>query len=267
MPYPAFVNRSLLPAALAFVAVLATLPAQAQTPARQAAPQQLAPPKAYKAVAVTVAAPSDDPTFAAFRKQLGEIAAKKDRAALAKLVVADGFFWVGDKGDKADKAKSSMDNLAAAVELDGKEGFGWEALAAAANEPTLQEVPERKGVLCSPAVPLFDVAAAEAIAKDTGTDPIEWAYANRPEVEVRGAAKADAPVIDKLGQTLVRMMPEQLAAGTTPQEQPFVRVVTPAGKVGYVNSDHISLLGSDQICYVKDGSTWKITGYAGNDSP
>ncbi len=35
-----------------------------------------------------------------------EIAGKKDRAALAKLVVAQGFFWDGEKGDQADKKKS-----------------------------------------------------------------------------------------------------------------------------------------------------------------
>jgi hypothetical protein len=43
----------------------------------------MAPPKPYKPVAVTLPQPYNDPSFEAFRKQLGEIASHKDRAALA----------------------------------------------------------------------------------------------------------------------------------------------------------------------------------------
>ena len=284
MPYSAFATRSLLLSAAIAVAV-AALPAQAQAPRPgqlapgpgQASPpaqspqggqqaQQPAPPKPYKAIAVTPAQPYNDPSFAAFRKQLGEIASKKDRAALAKITAND-FFWIGEKGDKADKKKSGVDNLAAAIELDDKDGTGWEALSVAAKEATLEPVPERKGVMCSPANPMFDEAAADNVAKDTGTDPSEWGYATKPDVEVRGAAKANAPVIEKLGQILVRIMPEEqpAAAGAPQQEQQFLRVVTPAGKVGYVHEEFISPLGTDQLCYAKDGTSWKIAGYAGNE--
>lgn len=262
MPSSAFANRSLLLSAC-FAAAVAAQPvqtlAQAQAPAGQT--QQLAPPKAYKAIPVTVAPPYGDPSFAAFRKQLAAIAGKKDRAALAK-VTAGNFFWLGEKGDKADKKKSGVDNLAAAIGLDEKDGFGWEALTAAASETTLEEDPDRKGVMCSPAMPTFDEAAADAVAKDTGTDPSEWGYVAKPGVEVRSAAKAGAPVIDKLGQTLIRVMPDQSA---TPEQQKFLRVVTPSGKVGYVNEELISPLGTDQLCYTKDASGWKIAGYAEND--
>ena len=72
----------------------------------------------------------NDPSFEAFRKQLGAIAEKKDRKALAGLV-AQNFFWMGEKGDKADKKKPGIDNLAKAIELDGKEAPGWEMLGAA----------------------------------------------------------------------------------------------------------------------------------------
>jgi hypothetical protein len=236
-----------------------------QPPGGQQQAQQPAPPKPYKAIAVTLPQPSADPSFAAFRKQLGEIASKKDRAALGKLTVST-FFWMGEKGDKADKKKSGFDNLAAAIELDDKDGSGWETLTAAANEATLEPVPERKGVMCSPANPTFDEAAADGVAKDTGTDPSEWGYTSKPGVEVRSAAKADAPVVDKLGQNLVRIMPEDPPAGAAPeQEQPFLRVVTPSGKVGFVAEEFISPLGTDQLCYVKEGNSWKIAGYAGND--
>ena len=244
-------------------------PAQSQPPGQpgQAAQQQArqpAPPKAYKLVPVTLAQPYNDPSFAAFRKQLGDIASRKDRAALARLIVRN-FFWMGEKGDKADKKKSGIDNLAAAIDLDAKDGSGWEALTSAANEATLEPVPERKGIMCSPASPKFDEMAADQVAKDTGTDPSEWGYPSKPDVEVHAAAKADTPVIEKLGLNLVRVMPEQPAAGAPEQEQPFVRVVTPSGKVGFVSEEFMSSLDTDQLCYVKDATGWKIAGYAGND--
>ena len=62
----------------------------------------------------------DDAAFVAFRKQLADVAAKKDRAALAKLVVAQGFFWIQDK-DVADPKKPGIDNLANAVGLAAKD--------------------------------------------------------------------------------------------------------------------------------------------------
>lgn len=275
MPYSAFVNRSLLRSAFVATAMIATLPvqAQAQHPGQAASPAQPgqqvpppAPPKAYTPIPVTLPQPSNDPSFAAFRKELGEIAGKKDRTALAKITVSN-FFWIGEKGDKADKKKSGIDNLAAAIELDDKDGAGWEALKIAANEATIESVPGRQGIMCSPANPTFDESAAENVAKETGTDPGEWGYVVKPDAEVHGAAKADAPVIEKLGQILVRTMLEQPAANTPEPAAapPFLRVVTPSGKVGYVAQELISPLGTDQLCYIKDGNTWKIAGYAGND--
>ncbi len=47
----------------------------------------------YKPVPITLPAAMNDPTFDAFRKELTEIARKKDRAALAQLVAAT-FFWI-----------------------------------------------------------------------------------------------------------------------------------------------------------------------------
>src|SRR5258708_35188762 len=108
----------------AFVAVvLAALPAQAQAPrpgqlapgpgqapppgprgqpaqsqpsgqpgqAAQQQARQPAPPKAYKLAPVTLAQPDNDPSFSAFRKQLGDIASRKDRPALARPVIRNFF--------------------------------------------------------------------------------------------------------------------------------------------------------------------------------
>ena len=237
--------------------------AQPPAPEGQAAqeqPRQLAPPKPYKPIPVTAAQPYNDPSFTAFRKQLGDIAGRKDRTALARLV-GRNFFWLGEKGDKADKKKSGIDNLAAAIDLDNTDGSGWQALAEAAKEATLEPVPERKGIMCAPAIPSFDEMAADQMAKDTGTDPSEWGYPNKPDVEVRAAAKADAAVTEKLGQHLVRVMLEQPASGAP--DPLFLRVVTPSGKVGFVLEQLISSLETDQLCYVKDATGWKIAGFAG----
>lgn len=57
-------------------------------------PPPMAPIKPFKPVAETPPAPFNDPSFVAFRKTLGDVAERKDRAALAKLVVSQGFFWI-----------------------------------------------------------------------------------------------------------------------------------------------------------------------------
>src|SRR5262245_49754595 len=88
-------------------------PQQQGKPQAQQAPQP-APPKPYKAVAIVPPQPMNDPSFEAFRKQVGAAAEKKDKKALGDLV-SKSFFWMGEKGDKADKKKSGIDNLAKAI--------------------------------------------------------------------------------------------------------------------------------------------------------
>jgi len=67
-------------------------------------PQPPPPAKAgpYKAVSVTPPQAISDAAFEAFRKQMNEAAQRKDRGALAKLVVGQGFFWLRENGDRAD---------------------------------------------------------------------------------------------------------------------------------------------------------------------
>jgi hypothetical protein len=229
---------------------------------QQGAPQ-VTPAKPYKPVTVTMPQAYGDPSFDAFRKQIADVASRKDRAGLAKLV-ANTFFWMGEKGDKANKRKSGIDNLAAAIELDGRDGGGWEILTEAANETTLEAVPDRKGVMCSPATPSYDQKAAAQNAKATGTDFGDWGFPTKGSVDVHAAAQASAPVIEKLGSVLVRVMPDEGAQGNAPPAGgTFVRVVTPSGKVGYVPDEALASLNVDQLCYVKDAAGWKITGYAG----
>jgi hypothetical protein len=224
-------------------------------------PPPMAPVKPYKALAVTPPAPYNDPAFVAFRKQLADVAEHKDRAALAKLVVAQGFFWMQDK-DLADKRKSGVANLATAIDLDAKDGSGWETLAAAAGDATGEPLPDHPNVICAPAEPNMDPKAFEALMQATQTQPPEWGYTSTDGLEVRSAAKPDAPVVEKLGLTLVRVLPDS-APPDNPNQPPFLHIATPSGKTGFVAIEAVSNLFSDQMCYAKDASGWKITGYFG----
>ncbi len=259
------INRSgltALAAAFVIAGTFATTSLLAQQPAPQPGGQQPAPapPKPYKPVTIKLPIPVADPTFVAFRKQFGDIAQKKDRAALAKLVAQSFFFVVGEK-DAADKKKPGIDNLAKALSLDGKDAAaGWATLGEYAKEPTAEADEEHKGVLCAPSDPTFDENAAEALAKETQTDPGEWGYPVKDGVEVHSAGKPGAPVTDKLGLYLVRVYPDESPAAAV-EGSDFIRIVLPSGKLGYVGGDQLLSLGNEQLCYVKDGNAWKIAGF------
>jgi hypothetical protein len=260
--YP--VGPTLILAVLA-AATLSPVPVLAQgqqTP--QILPLKPPPPppiKPYTPVAAKPPVAYDDAAFVAFRKQLSDAATKKDRATLAKLVVAQGFFWFQDK-DVADPKKPGVDNLAKAINLAAKDGSGWATLGGYGNEPTAAELPDRKGVLCAPADPTIDPQAFEALGKATQTDPSEWGYPLNAGVEVHAAAQPNSPVVEKLGLNLVHVLPDS-GAPNDPNPPAFLHVATPSGKSGFVAMDAIAALGGDQMCYTKDAGGWKITGYFG----
>lgn len=245
------------------LALAMALPVGAAQAQQKKGPPPPAAAKPYTPVAIKVPAPLNDPSFEAFRKQLGEIAAKKDRAALARLVVAQGFFWDGEKGNQADAKKSGLDNLAQAIGLTGKQPVGWDMLQGTAQDPTGAPYPGKQGVFCAPADPQFDEKQLEQLAKSTGTDPGDWAYPLGEGVEVRSAPRANAPVQEKLGLHLVRVMVDEKAPQTPPGQVPLVKIVPPSGKIGFVPADMLSPLGNDQVCYLKDASGWRITGFVG----
>jgi hypothetical protein len=246
-------------------------PAQPAQPAQRGPtpgqPPQPAPPKPYKEIAVTPPQPSSDASFEAFLKQLADIAMKKDRAALARVVVPTNFFWIGEvngrEGDKTNKRKSSMENLAAAIDLDDKEGSGWIVIAQAAKQSSLEPMQQRRGVFCSPAGPMFDEKAAEQLAKENGTSEFDWASPAKLGIDVHASAQPNSPVVGKLGMYLVRIMPEEPPAGNQAPQSPFVRIVMPNGKVGFVALEFLLPIAFDQLCYIKDASGWKIAGYYG----
>jgi len=232
--------------------------------------QPLPPPppaaiKPYVAVPITLPAVFNDPGFIAFRKTLGDIAQHKDRAALAKLIVTSGFFWLQDK-DLADPNKPGIDNLAKAIDLDAKDGSGWEIVAALAAEPTASEWPQHKGLICSPAPPGLDPQAVNTLLKATDTDFPEWGYPVENGVEVRAGAKPDASVVDKLGLYLVRVLPDSAPPDATGAPS-FLHVALPNGKAGYVLATAIAPPVTDHMCYTKDASGLKIAGYIGGNQP
>jgi hypothetical protein len=149
--------------------------AAAQAQKQQILPLKPPPPapiKPYTAIAATPPQPYSEPGFQDFQKQLAGIAAKKDRAALAKL----------------------------------KDGL-----------------------------------------------------------EVRSAAKANAPVVEKLGLNLVRVLADT-APPSDANPPTFLHVATPSGQSGYIPIDSIAPLGGEEMCYTKDAAGWKITGYFGGSA-
>ena len=214
-----------------------------------------------RALAVTPPKSSNDPTLAAFRQQLIAIAQKKDRAALARLVLARDFFWLKEDGNAAGK-KSGIEALATALSLAAKDGSGWETLG------DLRRGRQRAGLsgppehcLLSGRPRLQDRGSGKACRDDQDRHRRVGLHL-ADDVEVRQAAQANSPVIEKLGMAFVRVMPD-----TAPNaSQEFMRIVTPSGKVGFVAAEAINPLGSDQLCFGKDAAgAWKIVGMIGGE--
>ena len=250
--------RPVLAAVVALLIGIAAVIGQGSAAAQQ--PAQAPAPKAYKPVTIALPEPVKDPTFAAFRKQLAGIAQKKDRNALAKLV-AKNFFWIPQDKDVADKSKPPIENLSNAIGLEGPDSEGWDVLAIFADEPTADPDPERKGVICAPADPKYDAAAAEQLGKDTGTPSGSWYYPVREGVEVRGEPSMSAKVIGKLGMHLIWIYPDDSPVSAVQAD--LVRVVLPSGKFGFISVDAILPLPGDLVCYVKEGNSWRIAGVIG----
>ena len=221
-------------------------------------PPAAAPARPYKSVAITPPAPMTDASLESFRKQLGEAAQKKDRADLTAMVVAQGFFWERENRDRADKRKSGFDNLVTALGLNNKNSAGWEILFSFTDDPTASASPKHKGALCAPAEPAYNAQEFDALIKATQSDASEWGYPVSGGIEVHDKPATAAAVIDKLGLHFVRVSPGNAAPSAN-----FVRVITPAGKAGFVSADAIAPIGNDQICYVKDAGAWKLGGYIG----
>ena len=184
--------------------------------------------------------------------------------------MSKGFFWERQNGEGADNTKSGIDNLGKAIGLNSADDqdIGWDTIAIYANDPTATEMASRKGVLCGPADPAFKVADLEAVLKATGTDLGEWVYPIEDRIELHAAPSETAPVVETLGLIFLRLLPGDAPGdpdnSTDEDGAGFIRLVSPSGKIGYAKADGVASLGVSQLCYVKDGGAWKITGVVGD---
>ena len=112
-------------------------------------------------------------------------------------------------------------------------------LAGFADDPTGSSSPNRKGTACAPADPSYDGKAFDSLMQDTRTDLGEWGYPVSADVEVRAAPQHGAPVIEKLAAAFVHIVPEG-----GPNIPTFLRVITPAGKAGFVSVDRLRRSGT-----------------------
>jgi len=237
--------------------------AAAQTP-RLPVPAPAQPTqKPYKVIAVSLPSAPRDAGLDALRKELGEIAKRKDRNALAGRTAKD-FFWERDFGGNFDAAKPSIDNLTAALGLDADDGSGWDALAAFATEASAGPLPGRPNAICAPASPEFDEQARGQLIEETQTDGIEWAYPRAPGLTVRAAPQPNAAVVETLGLHLIHVLGfEGKQTDADPIRVSWARVATPSGKVGFIAPNSVVSPYSDRLCFAKEGAAWRIGGYVG----
>jgi hypothetical protein len=83
-------------------------------------------------------------------------------------------------------------------------------------------------------------------------------------IEVRAEPTPSSRVIAKLGMHLVWVYPDESPASAVQADS--VRIVLPSGQLGFVSVDALLTLEGDQMCYAKEGDTWKIVGLRGGDS-
>jgi hypothetical protein len=245
-------------------AVIATFlliaPAVAQLPSQPSAP--------YAPVAVTPPAPSTDPSFTAFRAAIAATAKSRLYADLEMLVQPQGFFWDRDFGNGYDPKKPSADNLAMAIQLEHRDGMGWDKLASFAEEKAFEPLDSRPGVVCAPVRPGYDAVEFSKLLNTTYTGAGDWAYPLADGAPVRAAARANAPAIGQLMLQFVRHLGLQRADGdSTRPDAAWARVALPDGKIGYVEPGHLSSLAAERLCYVKDMvAGWRIAGFVGGGS-
>jgi hypothetical protein len=232
-------------------------------------PPQVAKPPApapYKAIAITLPEPLKDSAFEAFRKELGRIAQRKDRNALARMIAGKGFFWERESGNGADPKKSGIANFAAAIGLDIPDDpdTGWDTIMIYAEDATVFGLSDRPGVVCGPAEPGFNEDEFQKLLESTRTDVSDWIYPISPNIDLRAAPRADAAAEGKVGLTFVRVLAFDASPDpSNPAAAEFVRVMLPSGKTGFVKVTDIASLGVSQICYAKEAGAWKIIGVLG----
>lgn len=228
-----------------------------------AAAQAPRPPQPYAPVTLVLPGASADASFAAFRAELAAVAKGRVYAGLARLVQPEGFFWDRDFAHGFDPRRPAVDNLAAAIRLEHRNGVGWGTLAAFAAEAAVEPLASRPGVVCAPARPSHDGIAFARLLDATHTGPADWAYPRMAATPVRGAPRPQADEVAALGLHFVRLLGFERPDGeAAPDHGQWARVATPEGKTGFVAPGNLRPLTAERLCYIKDlVGRWRITGY------
>lgn len=258
----------------AFLPVPAVVPTAAQQMTRPAAPPfapnaavRPAAPRSYQPVMVKLPEAPEDANFETFRNELAAVAKGRIYAELARLVTVQGFFWDRDFKGGFERKRPPVDNLAVAIKLERREGMGWSTLAAFAAETTAAPFTGRPAIICAPGEVKFNDLEFDRLVDDTRSKPRDWVYPRADKSAVHAAPRDNATTIDTLGLTLVRLLgyvakdnePDTLRAA-------WARVITPAGKTGFVAPGTLRSLSPERLCYGKDGfGRWRIAGYVGAD--
>ena len=244
--------------AVTAVVLFIASPAPAQKPRGRDAPVE-----PYKPVPVTLPAAPGDAGFQTFRQELAAVAKSRVYARLASLVEAQGFFWDRDFGG-FDRRKAAVDNLAAALRLEHRDGAGWDALASFAAEATAAPLDSRPGIICAPGPPRFDGVDLDRLFDVTRTDGLDWAYPRAGDTPARAAPRPNAAVIEVLGLHFVRLLGFDGPDSDAPGRTQWARVATPGGKIGFVAPNTLLSRTSERLCFGKDPlGRWGIAGYVG----
>jgi hypothetical protein len=235
--------------------IIASSLAAAQPPPR--------PPKPYLTVAVTRPKAFNEPGFAAFRTALATAAKSRVYARLAVLVRRQDFFWDRDFGQRFDRRKPAVDNLATAIALEHDHGAGWDKLSEFAAEAAVAPLDSRPGVVCAPARPSYDGVAYAKLLDATYTSAMDWAYPRADGTPVHDAPHVAATIIGALGSEFVWLLG---FAGPDNEPDPgrklWARIAMPDGRTGFVAPRSLMALTTERLCYSRDPvEGWQIAGF------
>jgi hypothetical protein len=266
--------RSLILLLLSVVVASAVGPARAQQPNNapvaptsplRPPPSSPAAPRPYQAIAVKLPGGPEDASFETFRQEFAGVVKRRVYAELARLVSGQDFFWDRDYAGGWDRKRPGVDNLAAAVRLEERNGMGWGTLAVFAAEPTASAFTGRPGIICAPGEAYYSNVDFDRLVDITRSTPRDWATPRAELTIVRAAPRNNAAVVETLGLNLVRVF-GYIAKDAEPDtlRAAWARVATPAGKIGFVAPGALLALAPERLCYGTDGfGRWRIAGYVG----
>jgi hypothetical protein len=216
----------------------------------------------YKLVAVKPPENYADASYAAFRKELAELAQRRIYAELTRIVVTGGFFWERDFAGAYDAKRSATENLAAAIGLERGSGGGWQWLADTAADGGASPMPSRPGVLCAPGQPQFEAFEFDWLLEVTRSAATDWGYPRTGGADVRAQAREKSAVVETIGSHFVRLL--TVPSKEAEPHRTWARVATPAGRTGFVAPGVIAAAYPARLCYAKDTlGRWRIVGFVG----